>query len=116
ELMADVSQRGDADVADEVHRLVVRQILEEAEDGRLRFVHDQIRRVAFDLVPAGAQRDLHRRAAEAITSRHGDALDHRMAALGRHWEIAGNAARAFECYRAAARHAQDAYAHHEAER
>src|SRR6185436_1203272 len=48
-----------------VEELLRRQVLEDSAVGRLRFVHDQIREVAYTSIPDAHRRQLHRAAAEA---------------------------------------------------
>lgn len=96
--------------------LLRRQVMEDAGDGRLRFVHDKIREVADEELSADARPILHRGAAEAIEAilmpEHRDLLGE----LGRHWEAAGERSKAAGSYLPAARDAAARYAHQEAER
>lgn len=106
---SDVGQR-DRVTLTALEELLRRQALEETEPGRIRFVHDQIREIAYARLDAGARRKLHRAAAEALTG----APD--LAVLGHHWERAGELDLARENYLAAARSAASRSAHEEAER
>jgi tetratricopeptide (TPR) repeat protein len=95
---------------------VRRQVLEDGGQGLLRFVHDQLREVAYKEIASEERPDLHRAAAEAIEAVHGGERERFLAELGQHWELAGEIGRAWECYLAAARHETARYAHAEAER
>jgi predicted ATPase/tRNA A-37 threonylcarbamoyl transferase component Bud32 len=97
--------------------LLRRQVLEETAEGRLRFVHDQIREVAYERLDEGRRRGLHRAAAEAIERRPAPgsgAAAHDAALLGRHWERAAEPLRARPYHLAAARQAASRFAHAEA--
>ncbi|MFN7973536.1 MAG: tetratricopeptide repeat protein [Acidobacteriota bacterium] len=94
--------------------LVARQVLDETEEGRFRFVHDKVREAGYDSIAAAHRRDLHERAAAAITASSAPAT--RLSEIGHHWERAGLAPRACECYLPAARQAVDTFAYEEAER
>jgi tetratricopeptide (TPR) repeat protein len=75
ELLMDTAALAGAAGMDALESMRVHQILEEAEEGRLRFVHDKIREVAYGKIPGSQRSDLHRRAAEAIEQRHAAAPD-----------------------------------------
>jgi tetratricopeptide (TPR) repeat protein len=98
--------------------LLTRQVLEESGPAGLRFVHDKLREVAYDRIEAAGRVRLHRRSAGAIERRvsaDAGARDSRLAELGRHWEGAGERARARDCYLEAARRAVPRHALAEAE-
>ena len=99
-----------------VEELLSRHVLEEAVPARLRFVHDQIREVAYDLISDVARRELHQAAAEALEGTPVVQRDEALAALGEHWERAGFSERARDSYLAGARKAAARYGHAEAER
>ncbi len=99
----------------EVEELIRRQVLEEQEDGRLRFTHDKIREIAYGRLWGIRYRKLHRAAAQAIEQLMGKNDDDWLGSLGNHWECAGNAKRARKCYLAGARKAIAHYAHQKAE-
>ncbi len=72
-------------------------VLEETASGALRFVHDQLRNVAYARVPAERRSALHRRAAEALAAAIADVTGGARVdtmALARHWELGGVAERA----------------------
>ena len=94
-----------------LREILVHQVLEETQPGRYRFAHDHIRQVAYQRISAEHRRSLHRRVATYLER---EAPDHQ-ADLGRHWENAGEPARAVTCYLAAATHAQRRYSNLEAE-
>ncbi|MFN7976159.1 MAG: tetratricopeptide repeat protein, partial [Acidobacteriota bacterium] len=97
-LLAAVAGIGDADVIEEIGVLLARQVLEEVEPGRCRFVHDQIRQITADEIATARRRELHRAAAQEMTTRFAADLDPHLAQVGFHWEQAGVKARAQECY------------------
>src|SRR5262249_28094356 len=75
-----------------VQELLRRQVLEEPEAGRLRFVHDKLRELAYEQIDPRQRPALHRAAALGI-----EALGQqgqRPAELGHHWEHAGETAHA----------------------
>jgi tetratricopeptide (TPR) repeat protein len=109
-LLGRVSGLDENALMDAVDELVRRQVVEEIEPGRLRFGHDKLREVAYDgLMPAHRSR-LHRTTAEALEEIDPAAQP---ATLGRHWERAGEPARAASYYLAGARQAKRKYAHAE---
>ena len=69
-----------------VEALLVAQVLEEGRDGRFRFAHDKLREVAYEQIPPGRRRALHRSAARAI-ERAGQGRDDPgdYPALAHHW-------------------------------
>jgi predicted ATPase len=116
-LLARVAGSETVQLLEPLHELIRRQVLEEIPGGeRLRFVHDKIREVTYERLVTERRRDLHRAAAEAIETLSEPERDEHLAALGRHWEEAGDAAKACQHYLAAATRARDRYAYHEAER
>ncbi|MFN7971080.1 MAG: tetratricopeptide repeat protein [Acidobacteriota bacterium] len=96
-----------------ISELVARQIVEESP-ARLRFVHDKIVEVAQGDVPASSMADRHRRIAEALEATEARS-EERLAALGLHWERAGERERAQAHYAGAARLAAARYAPRDAE-
>ncbi|WP_437924723.1 AAA family ATPase [Sorangium sp. So ce291] len=96
-----------------VEGLRVRQILEEAAGGRLRFVHDKIREIAYERLPDAARAALHLRAGEAIEARVAEAADH-SPELGHHFARAGVHGKASHYFARAAERARAAYANGEA--
>ncbi|WP_437909969.1 AAA family ATPase [Sorangium sp. So ce327] len=72
-----------------LRELRVRQIFEEAGEGRLRFVHDKIREIAYKQIPEGRLRELHRRAAERIEATLSEGAADRAPVLAHHFSRAG---------------------------
>jgi eukaryotic-like serine/threonine-protein kinase len=97
-----------------LRELLARQVLEEAEAGRLRFLHDKIRELAHERIEPARRQELHRAAAEAFESL--ESREEHLAALGQHWEGAGVPDKARVWFLAAVRQAVSRYAHAEAER
>ena len=99
---------------DGTQELVARQVLERA-NGRLQFLHHQLREISYDETPVAIRVDGHRRAAAAIEERAGGTLDVAMhATLARHWSLAGQPDRALEHYQSAAARAAEVYANAQA--
>jgi tetratricopeptide (TPR) repeat protein len=94
--------------------LLRRQVLEEAGPGDLRFVHDTIRKVAYERIGPAQRSSLHRSAAEALEALPDQ--EARLAELAHHWEQAGELLLARERALAAARRARRCFAYGEAER
>lgn len=102
---------------DALEELRSRQVLEEHDDSKIRFVHDRIWEITYERIEAAARRALHAAAAEALeTSLTEDGLQEHRAALGRHWELAGDSQRACHHYLAGARADRERYAHAQSER
>jgi predicted ATPase/predicted Ser/Thr protein kinase len=93
-----------------------RQVMEQSGDERLRFIHDKVREVAYGAIAGERRTALHRAAAEEIEAIFGQEREQHLAELGHHWECAGEAPRARECYLAAARREAGRYSHAEADR
>lgn len=98
-----------------VQELLLRQILEEATAGRLRFTHDKLREVAYSQVPPEERRALHAIVASRIESLYPEARQNSSVLLGHHWERGGEPARARDCYRDGAKAALTRYAFTDAE-
>jgi predicted ATPase len=114
-LLEGIADLPESDLMAALDELLCRQILEQAEPGILRFVHDKIREVAYDRIETERRPHLHRTVAEAIESLSAGEHDLDLAELGRHWELAGETERAQECYLGGARRAKERYAYREAE-
>ncbi|WP_437820158.1 serine/threonine-protein kinase [Sorangium sp. So ce1078] len=72
-----------------LRELRVRQIFEEAGEGRLRFVHDKIREIAYKQIPEERLRALHRRAAERLEVTLAEDAADRAPVLAHHFSRAG---------------------------
>jgi predicted ATPase len=115
-LLLGMARESGAEELETLGELIARQVLQESEAGRLRFVHDKIREVAYGQLAEDRRQKLHRAAAEAVETCDVKERDEHLASLGHHWEQAGEAEKARPCYLAAARQAKRRYAHREAER
>jgi eukaryotic-like serine/threonine-protein kinase len=113
EVLEAVADCGDEPLLDALAELQRRHVLEPAAGGRLRFTHDKLREAAYERLASGPRRELHRRAAEALSK--APDLHELDAELGRHWEEAGELGEARRRYLLAARRARERHAHHEAE-
>ncbi|WP_437317831.1 serine/threonine-protein kinase [Sorangium sp. So ce385] len=81
----------DVEAMDALAELAGRHVLEEAEPGQLRFVHDKLREVVYAGIPEPGRRALHGAAARAIEQRHRDAPDLALSypLLAHHYATAG---------------------------
>lgn len=61
---------GDEQVLAATNDLLARQIFTETPTGRLAFVHDKLREIAYDATAADRKRSLHGMTAEALEGRH----------------------------------------------
>ncbi|HSO00065.1 MAG TPA: AAA family ATPase, partial [Candidatus Nanopelagicales bacterium] len=112
ELEGDLLLAGGGVTPEALEQLRVRQILEEAPGGRLRFAHDKLREVAYARIPEETRRTLHLRAGEALEERHGG--EEMAATLGHHFARAGLHRKAAEYLTRAAHRARGMYANEEA--
>ncbi|QRN97848.1 AAA family ATPase [Archangium violaceum] len=97
----------DAGQLEALEALRVRNVLEEAGEGRLRFAHDKLREMAYESTPPESRRRLHEEAARAIESRYsGTGLFPRhYGALAHHWATAQAEEKALHYLEEAARQA-----------
>jgi predicted ATPase len=114
-LLEEIADLPESDLMAALDELLCRQIVEQAEPGILRFVHDKIREVAYEHVQTEQRPNLHRAVAEAMELLFAGEHDLDLAELGRHWELAGEMKRAQEYYLGGARRAKERYAYREAE-
>jgi predicted ATPase len=96
-LLCAVAEAPEEEVLTAVQELVVRCLLEDGGDDRLRFAHDRLREGAYAALSGERRRELHRRAAAAVerrlTGAAGDALLYPV--LAHHWVHAGARRQAF---------------------
>jgi tetratricopeptide (TPR) repeat protein len=99
-----------------IEELVARQIIEETESRRYRFVHDKLREASQQRIPQARRRTLHAAAARRLEVVQMGTIDPDRydAQLGIHWAHAGEPARAFPCLRRSARRAEHVHANGEA--
>ncbi|WP_342375652.1 protein kinase [Myxococcus stipitatus] len=100
-----------------VEELRRRQVLEESGNGRLRFVHDKLREVAYARIDTSRRRALHHRCAEGMEQRDvGTAPGHlpHAAGLAHHWSRAEVPDRASRWFARAGDAARAAYANGDA--
>ncbi|NTX59276.1 AAA family ATPase [Myxococcus sp. CA051A] len=100
-----------------VEELRRRQVLEESGGGRLRFVHDKLREVAYARIADEQRRVLHHRCAQGLELREAGAprgLTPQAAALAHHWSRAGVPTRASVWFARAGDSARAAYANGDA--
>ena len=97
-----------------VRELILRQVLEDAGGGELRFVHDKIREAAYDALTGEERRALHAAVGAAIEGAGGGEDPGWFAALAHHFTEAGDAARAMTYLERAGEHALATFASREA--
>ncbi|WP_437616082.1 protein kinase [Sorangium sp. So ce834] len=97
-----------------LRELRMRQIFEEAGEGRLRFVHDKIREIAYKQIPEERLRALHRRAAERIEATLAEDAADRAPVLAHHFSRAGVHDKAIAHLTAAGDRARSVYANSDA--
>jgi serine/threonine protein kinase/tetratricopeptide (TPR) repeat protein len=117
EVLAGAAGLGDFQELEALEELRARHVLEDAGGGRLRFVHDKLREMAYDGIAPGRRPALHRAAALAIEARHaaeGEVPPAFYATLAHHWEQAGDDVWTFEYLEKAGTHALRAGANQEA--
>ncbi|MFC1852032.1 tetratricopeptide repeat protein [candidate division CSSED10-310 bacterium] len=115
-LLHESSEMDERMILETVKDLIHRHVLEENQSGILNFAHDKIREVAYSWIKPDEEGDLHRAAAECIEKLCHENIDEYLARLARHWEIAGEKAKAQDRYLAAAKQAKSCYAHAQAEK
>lgn len=87
ELLLDTAPLEHTEALEALQTLRVRQIMEKAAGGRLRFLHDKLREITYASITPQRSRQHHRRAAEAIEHRYIQALDFALffPSLAHHW-------------------------------
>ncbi|MBI2565953.1 MAG: protein kinase [Candidatus Schekmanbacteria bacterium] len=95
--------------------LVARDLLEQEDGVRYRFVHDKVRDVAYGRIPERRRRELHAAGAECLEAmlENGEAVP--TSTVAQHWEQAGEREKAARYYLAGADSALASYAYAEAE-
>jgi serine/threonine protein kinase/tetratricopeptide (TPR) repeat protein len=101
ELLLDTAQQEHTEALEALQTLRVRQILEKAAGGRMRFLHDKLREITYASITPQRCRQHHRRAAEAIEHRYIQAVDFALffPSLANHWakaEVHDQASRYFQ--------------------
>jgi tetratricopeptide (TPR) repeat protein len=116
DLVAALSGAEEGEVLSGIEQLVARQILEEQAPGRLRFVHDKLREVAYEGIDTGRRQRLHRAAAIAIEAREKRTGTLALAypVLAHHYGMAGLEEKTLEYLEAAGERALRTGAHAEA--
>ena len=115
-LLSEAVAMDDDAAMDAARELVARHILEEAEPGRLRFLHEKLREAAHDRIPAARRAALHAAAAGAIEARAASAADFPLfyAKIARHYTEAGRGGKAIEYLEKAGEHALETCSNREA--
>ena len=112
-LMRQLGGLDERDLLEATSELLRRQVLEEVDAARLRFVHDKIREVAYGSLGSGERRRLHGLAARALREVYGEA-GAPAAAIARHYDAAGELTEARSAYERAAEDAGQRFANEEA--
>lgn len=99
-----VVDMSDSDLDAAISALTRELILEGGleDDGRLRFRHELLRVVAYDLQPPSRRRELHRRVAEALVAESGEAGAVDWQLVASHHDAAGQPSEAITAYQHAA--------------
>jgi len=115
-LLAIASALDETQEMEAIEELRMHQLLEEGEDGKIRFVHDKLREIAYGKIPQERRVVLHRSAAAAIEAHHGASPDFARfyPTLGHHWAQARVHDKAALCLMRAGDGARAAYANGEA--
>ncbi|MGZ3461274.1 MAG: hypothetical protein ACXU86_22520, partial [Archangium sp.] len=110
---AGLEELQELDALEELH---ARHVLEDVGGGRLRFVHDKLREIAYEGILPGRRRSLHRVAALALEARDvwGGVPPALYPVLAHHWEQAQDDVWTFEYLEKAGAHALKAGSHVEA--
>ncbi|WP_438017997.1 AAA family ATPase [Sorangium sp. So ce315] len=97
-LLLDAAGLAEGEAMDALAELADRHVLEAAEPGQLRFVHDKLRETAYAGIAEPERRALHGAAARAIEQRHSDAPDLALSypLLAHHYATAGVVAKTLE--------------------
>jgi tetratricopeptide (TPR) repeat protein len=114
-LLLAASGMPETDAMDAIRVLAARQVLDRAEGGRYRFLHDKLRETAYAAIPSNRRAELHRRAAESLESVYSgtDEFFRLHGSLAFHYENAGDRPRAIDYREKAAEHAARAFADRE---
>jgi DNA-binding SARP family transcriptional activator/predicted ATPase/DNA-binding XRE family transcriptional regulator len=99
-----------------LNELWQKRIIREQNVNTYDFTHDKLREVAYLEISAPQRRLLHRNVAQALQNLHAGNLEPISGQLAIHFERAGLAQQALDCYEKAAVWAQQIFAHNEATR
>jgi hypothetical protein len=88
----------DGELLDALNDLLRRQVLDMPLPGRMQFLHDKIREVAYEQTAGDRLAQLHRAAAQTLDKTPDAEKAELLAALGGHWERAGVPDEALRCY------------------
>ncbi|WP_375769783.1 protein kinase [Archangium gephyra] len=116
DVLAAAAGLGDVQELEVLEELRARHVLEDAGGGRLRFVHDKLREIAYEGILPGRRGPLHRAAAMALEAHHAEegvppAL---YPVLAHHFELAQDDVWTFEYLEKAGTHALQSGAYLEA--
>ncbi|MFC1852259.1 tetratricopeptide repeat protein [candidate division CSSED10-310 bacterium] len=115
-LLQKVTTLPEIELLNTLHEILRRQVMEEIVPGVFRFVHDKLRQGAAETISEEDRCELHHIAAQAIELIFSDNLTEYQAALGYHWQKAGDNRKACFYYRKSAHQAMKNHALDEAER
>jgi DNA-binding SARP family transcriptional activator/predicted ATPase len=114
ELLEKATDWDEGSVTNALDELWRRRIIESRGALEYDFTHDRLREVACSELSLVRQRYLHRRVARALTELYAAEVESWNGQIASHFEKAGMAEEAIECYRRAAAHARQRYADTEA--
>jgi serine/threonine protein kinase/tetratricopeptide (TPR) repeat protein len=111
-LLLQASGMAEADAMDAIRDLAAGQVLDRAEGGRYRFLHDKLREIAYASIESGRRSSLHRRAADSLEQVYRDTPEFARlhGSLAYHYEHSGDRPRAIEQLEKASEYALLAYA------
>jgi eukaryotic-like serine/threonine-protein kinase len=111
-LLLDASGMPELDAMEAIRELATKQVLDQVEGGRYRFLHDKLRETCYAAITPIDRAELHRGAAASIEAVYGrsDDFPRFHSALAFHYECAGDRSRAIDYLEQAADHAARAFA------
>ena len=114
-LLLVASRMPEADAMDAIRELGARQVLDRAEGGRYRFLHDKLRETAYANIPGDRRSVVHRQAAESLEAVYGttNEFSRFQGSLAFHYERAGDRPRAIHYLERASEHAAQVFADRE---
>ncbi len=114
DLLAKATDWDEESLSGALEQLWQRRIIDGQGAGSYDYTHDLLREVAYSELSPVRRRSLHRRVARALEELHGSELESVVGWLAAHYDEAGMADRAIQCYRAAAEVAKQRFADTEA--
>jgi serine/threonine protein kinase/tetratricopeptide (TPR) repeat protein len=118
DVLREVTGISDETMMSAIDELLLRQVLDQPEPGRLRFAHDKLREVAYAQATAEQARRLHARVGSVLEERWRGELDMKLrwATLGHHFAAGQQPERAARYLKLAGDHARATHANGDAVR